>query len=277
MFKSNKNKGNEYRRLFYDIETSFGIYCSFGQGWNKTIGYQDEIVEPRIICICYKWEGDKKVHYLKWDEGDDKKMIEDFIKVLNQADEIIAHNGDGFDLPWIRARAIKHRVDMRWDYPITDTLKMAKKRAGKGFKFQSNRLDYIARTLGLGAKIKTDQQWWKDITYPCFLPDLFPMGTDYTEALAKMVKYCKMDVEVLENVFKVLAPYTQHNYHAGISVGGKIWDCPRCGSENVHKRGVTVSKAGVMKKRLSCNDCGGQHQISMTDLAKFEEFKKVTA
>jgi predicted PolB exonuclease-like 3'-5' exonuclease len=270
--RSTKRKSQGLRRLFYDIETSFGIYCNFGQGWNKTIGMHDEIVDPKIICISFKWEDENKVNTLEWDKGDDRKLIESFIKVLDVADDIIAHNGDGFDLPWIRGRAIKHGIPMRWDYPITDTLKMARKRAGKGFKFQSNRLDYIAKYLGVGRKIKSDMQWWKDITFPCFLPELFPMTKTYDKAMDNMTKYCEMDVKVLQDVYHTLTPYVEHKHHAAIILGGNVWDCPRCGSDDVYKRGVTVSKMGIRRKRMSCNDCGGQHQISMKALADLESY-----
>jgi DNA polymerase elongation subunit (family B) len=267
-----RKKSVGIRRLFYDIETSLGIYGKFGQAFNVNISMHDEIVAPRIICICYKWEGEKKVHTVEWNKGDDKDMLVTFIDVLDEADDIIAHNGDGFDLPWIRGRAIKHGIPMRWDYPITDTLKMARKRAGKGFKFQSNKLDYIAKYLGVGRKIKSDKQWWDDITYPCFLPGRFPMTKTYNRALGNMTKYCRMDVTVLEDVYHTLTPYVEHKYHAAIVLGGNIWDCPRCGSDSVYKRGVTISKMGTKKKRMSCNDCGGQHQITMSALAKLNEY-----
>ena len=36
-----------------------------------------------------------------------KKLIKEFIKILGEADEIVAHNGDRFDIKEIRTRAIQ--------------------------------------------------------------------------------------------------------------------------------------------------------------------------
>jgi DNA polymerase elongation subunit (family B) len=46
---------------------------------------------------------------LTWDKKQsDKAMIKAFLKVMAQADEIVAHNGDKFDLKWLRTRALLH-------------------------------------------------------------------------------------------------------------------------------------------------------------------------
>lgn len=75
------------KRLYFDIETSFNIIGDFACGHNKHIGYNQILEERKIICICYKWEGKPKVYHLKWDKNKcDKKMISDFLRVLNQAD-----------------------------------------------------------------------------------------------------------------------------------------------------------------------------------------------
>ena len=73
-----------------------------------------------------------------------------------------------------------------------DTLKMAR----AGFKFNSNKLDYMGDYLGLGQKIKTEFNLWKDITLK-----------NCPIAMNKMVKYCKRDVTLLEEVYNKLQPY----------------------------------------------------------------------
>lgn len=261
------------KRLFYDIETSLGIYSTFGQGWNKTIGYKDEIVEPRIICICYKWQGEKKVHSIEWENGDDKKMIKKFIKVLEQADQICAHNGDGFDLPIIRGRAIKHGIDMHYDYQSIDTLKLARKRAGRGFKFQSNRLDYIAQYFGVGKKISTSLELWQRISYPVFIPNLYPMTSDYNKALNEMVRYCKMDVTVLEDVYMILNPYVKEKMHLGVMLGGNRWDCPKCASGDIQLNGVKYTAAGLRQQQIRCKKCKHQWVTSIKVVNEWQQWK----
>ncbi len=261
------------KRLFYDIETSLGIYSAFGQTFQTRIAPQNEIIQPRIICICYKWEDENEVHSLEWDKGDDKKLIKAFVKELNKADESLGHNSDGFDLPYIRRRAIIHRIPMAWDYPTNDTLKLVRKRAGRGFKFESNRLDSIAKDLKVGKKIKTDYALWQRITFPCFIPSVFPMGKDYRKALDEMVKYCKMDVEVLEKVFQELMPYVKPKNNMAVASGDYAWNCKTCSSGNVNVKGFRTSQAGVRKKRTRCRDCGTQGQISMKVWRDYEQFK----
>jgi hypothetical protein len=261
------------KRLFYDIETSKGIYSGFGQGWNKTVGMKDEIVPPHIVCICWQWEGSDEQFELRWDLGDDKKLVKKFIKVLDSADEICAHNGDGFDLPRIRARAIIHDLPMRFDYPSIDTLKLARKRAGKGFKFESNRLDYIARILGVGAKIPTNGELWDRITFPAFIPSLYPVTLDYHVALEEMVTYCHMDISVLKAVFFKLRPYVQHNKHHAVANGGEKWHCPECESTKVIKQGKVISRAGTISHRMMCKKCKKKYQISQTEEKKYQLWK----
>jgi transposase-like protein len=260
------------KRLFYDIETSLAIGSFFQIGYNKSINYQDIILEPRIICICYKWGNEGKVYSLDWDEGNDEELIRSFVKVIEGADELVAHNGDGFDMPWIRGRAIKHGIHMQHDYPLVDTLKLARKRAGKGFKFQSNRLDYIAKFLGVGRKIKTDLSLWHRITYPALIPSLYELKNDYHKALDHMVKYCKMDVKVLESVYNKLKPYVPHKSHEGKNLGGSRWDCPKCGSGDSIKQQVRYSSAGIYRRRMKCNDCNYYFSISHRTEIDRDEF-----
>ena len=55
------------KRLFFDIETSPNIGFFWQAGYKKNIDYSNIIKERAIICICYKWEGEKEVGYLHWD------------------------------------------------------------------------------------------------------------------------------------------------------------------------------------------------------------------
>ena len=105
---------NNYKRkrLYFDLECSPNIGLFWSAGYKQKIDYSNIIKERAIICICYKWEDEKQVHSLSWDKNQsDKKLLQEFIKVANEADELVGHNGDKFDLPWIRTRCLYHRVD----------------------------------------------------------------------------------------------------------------------------------------------------------------------
>lgn len=180
------------RRLFFDLEVSANIVFSWRVGRECSISTEDIIKERAIICVCWKWEHERTVHHLKWDEGCDKQLLIDFAKIINEADEVLTQNGDSFDIKWLRARCIHHRIPVSPKFNSIDTLKMAR----AGFKFNSNKLDYMGQFLGLGQKIKTEYGLWKDITLK-----------NCPIAMNKMVKYCKRDVVLLEDVYKQLQPY----------------------------------------------------------------------
>jgi DNA polymerase elongation subunit (family B) len=86
------------KRLYFDIEVSPNIGFFWNPGHKISISYENIIHERAIICICYKWEYEKKVSFLTWDSKQcDKAMLKEFIKVANEADEMVGHNGDRFD------------------------------------------------------------------------------------------------------------------------------------------------------------------------------------
>ena len=77
--------------------------------------------------MSYKWLGEKEVFNLNWDKNqNDYFLVEQFIETLNEADLIVAHNGDNFDLKWLRTRALFHRLKMLPSYKQFDTLKIAR-------------------------------------------------------------------------------------------------------------------------------------------------------
>jgi DNA polymerase elongation subunit (family B) len=233
------------KRLFFDIETSPNIGLFWEAGYKKNIDYSNIIKERAIICICYKWEDSKEVGFLTWDSKQcDKKMLQKFIEIANTADELIGHNGDKFDLAWIRTRCLFHRIDMFPTYTTIDTLKVSRSK----FRFNSNKLDYIAKYLGMGEKIKTEFGLWKDIV----------LNKD-KDAMAKMVKYCQQDVKLLENVYKELSLHISPKTHYGVIFGGDRSSCPECGSEDLVRAGLRYSATGVKKVQVKCKTCNKMH------------------
>jgi uncharacterized protein YprB with RNaseH-like and TPR domain len=233
------------RRLFFDIETSPNIGLFWEAGYKKNIDYSNIIKERAIICICYKWEDEKEVGWLTWDAKQcDKKMLERFVKIANTADELVGHNGDKFDLAWIRTRCLYHGIEMFPNYTTIDTLKVARSK----FKFNSNKLNYIAKFLGIGQKIHTDFDLWKRIV----------LNKDKV-AMVKMVKYCKMDVLLLEKVYKHLSAHIAPKTHYGVIFGGDRGSCPECGSDHLVRYLKKVSATGVKKIIYQCKTCGKFH------------------
>lgn len=247
------------RRLMFDLETSPNVVLSWRVGRKLTIDQDNIIKERAIICIGWKWEGERRTHILTWDnKQNDFTMLREFMQVLNEADEIIAHNGDKFDMPWFRARCAFHGLRFRPDYKTVDTLKWAR----RGFLFNSNRLDYLARFLGVGQKIKTEFGLWKDIClHNC------------PKAMRRMTDYCQRDVEVLEKVWARLAALVPAKTHAGVHAGLDKWTCPKDGSQNVKTAKTRVTAAGTKLYQMQCLDCGGFFTISEAAHTRYLEVK----
>jgi DNA polymerase elongation subunit (family B) len=236
------------KRLFFDIETSPNIGFFWQSGYKLNIPYSNIIKERAIICICYKWEGESKVYSLNWDENqDDKTMLTAFMQVANEAHEMIGHNGDKFDLPWIRTRCLFHRIPTFPTYTTIDTLKQARSK----FRFNSNRLDYIANYLGVGSKTETGFDLWKDIV----------LKNDKT-ALKKMIDYCKNDVNILEKVYKEISNYVPHKVHYGVLHTDDKCSCPECGSTDMRFSQKRYTATGMARIQLQCNSCHKYHTVS---------------
>jgi len=253
------NKSSGTRRLFWDIEVSANIVLAWRAGYDLDINYDSIVQERKIICICWKWEGENKVHSLRWDKNqDDREMLRKFLVVANEADELCGHYADRFDLPWFKTRCLIHGFEPLPPYKTIDT----KAWASKYFYFNSNKLDYIGSILGLGKKIKTDYDLWKDI-----------MLKNCPVALNKMVRYCCRDVELLENVYHKLKFCVKPKTHHGVMAGLDKWTCPRDGSRNVSLRKKRVSAAGTVTYQMQCNECGGYYAISASAYKEYLEYK----
>jgi len=257
--KSNiKKQTSEIKRLFFDIETSYYLVPTF-QFWKVNINPDNILREKKIICIAYKWQYEDKVHVLKWDENqDDTKLIKDFIQVIKDADELIAHNGDKFDIKELRTRAILTGNLMFPIYRTLDTLKKSR----QYFRFPSNKLDYLGKVLNVGRKLDHEgMKLWIDIC-----------EHKNKASLKKMVEYCVQDVAVLEDVYFALSPYIYHNTNMAVLKGGEKWHCPECASQNVQLSHTDATAMGYIKRHMKCNSCRKFYKISNRTYIRMLEF-----
>ena len=257
---TSKIKDNTTRVLIYDIETSYNIVKSWRVGYNLNINPGDILHERKIICISYKWLGEEQIYNLSWDKNQcDKFMIEQFIEVLNEADLIVSHNGDNFDLPWIKTRALYHGLSMLVNYKQFDTLKVAKRK----FNFNSNKLDYISEFLGFGNKIKTEMKLWDDI-----ILKKCPIAMD------KMLVYCDMDVELLEKVYNKLIYWENPMFHTGVNNGKVKQTSPITGTYNIEHVKTVTTNSGTKKHIMKDIDTKRLFEMSDTNYKKFLEITK---
>ena len=228
------------KRLYFDLETSPNIVYSWRVGYKINLQPENIVKERAIICVAWKWEGKDKIHSLTWGNGCDKTLLKRFMEIAASADEIVAHNGDSFDIKWLRTRCLYHRIPAFPEYNSLDTLKLAR----RGFNFNSNKLDYIAKFLGHEGKLRHDGfQMWKDV-----------MEGD-AKALKAMVQYCRQDIVTLEKVHKELKPYTKDKTHVGVQLGHERWSCPACGCQYVTKHSTRYRTSGVKYYQMQCRSC----------------------
>lgn len=269
MLKVKVNKKPQgIKRLFYDIETSYNIGKFWRSGYNQTIQPNDIIHERAILTIAWKWENEDKVNFMSWDNGCDKKLVEKFISLMNEADEIVGHNVERYDTAFIMGRAFIHGIYAFPKYKQYDTLKKAK----YTFNLNSNKLDYLAKVVGLGGKYQhSGMKMWDDI----ILYDLFKIGNkeDREHSMKEMLHYNCMDVILTEEVFNRLRLYATQETHHGVLMGKPKYTCPNDGSNNVEFVKTVVTANGTIKVLMKCKDCGQQYFISNKEYLKFLKIK----
>lgn len=248
------------RRLFWDIETSPNIGFFWRAGPKQFINSDSIIHERAVICICYKWEDEDEVYCLNWDhQQSDRLMLKRFSVIASTADEMVAHNGDRFDLPWFKTRCIFHGIQTNFSYKTIDTLQWAR----RNFYFNSNKMDYIATFLGCEGKMKTGLDLWKKVV----------LKND-RKALKYMVEYCQHDVKILEKVYTRLSEHVNVKTHAGVAAGRDKWSCVKCASEKVRKSKTKISAKGELHHQMQCAECGSYYVISPRVFSDYLEAKK---
>lgn len=229
--------------LLWDIET-LPIVGAIWTIFEPTLGHESILEDWSIVTTAWKWYGERKVSSISAFPGDpknDKLVVQHLHKILSEADVIVHHNGDAFDIKKFNARAIFHGLPPLPPIPTVDTKKIAK----NIFGFTCNRLDYLGKFLGVGGKISTGGiELWKKV-----------MKGDKA-AFAKMIRYNKQDVVVLEGVYKKLRPFMKnhpnHQRHSGVKC------CPNCGSKKFTRNGTrhTQTRSYV---RYVCSAPGCRH------------------
>lgn len=230
--------------LFFDIETMANV----GYTWQK---YEQNVIdferEWYLLCFAYKWLGqtNTKAHSLpdynlyKKDKYNDKMLAEQLWKLFDEADIIVAHNGNSFDVKMVNARFAYHGFPPPSPYKTIDTKLVAK----RYFRFNSNKLDDLGNYFDLGRKIDTGGF---ELWLGCLNND--PMSWH------RMVKYNKQDVILLEKVYLRLLPWITN--HPSKSFKPKAdFSCPNCEKDTMIKHKTRMTRTGL-KQQWQCEECG---------------------
>jgi DNA polymerase III epsilon subunit-like protein len=246
------------RVLLWDVETSLNIVSTFSL-YPKYINYRNILQDWYVICGSWKFLDDTEVKSVcitdekarfENEPTDDSQVVKKLRDVLLDADIIVHHNGDKFDIKKLNTRLIYHRLDPLPNKLVTvDTCKEAK----RTFSFSSNRLDYLGKYLGVGQKIVPEPDLWTKA-----------LAGD-KDAIIDVLIYNQRDVELLENVYNAMRPYIKHPNSALFAREDSLC-CKDCFSTKIQFRGEQVSRT-QLQKRYQCTNCGKWDHITL------EEFK----
>jgi len=177
--------------LLLDIETTPMQVYAWGL-WDQNISIDQIIKSTEMLCFGARWLGEKKVIFKSVHHDGKQAMLEELHKLMNEADLLVGWNSAAFDHKHINREFLEN--GMTPPSPVKDLDLMSITKAN--FLFPSNKLDYVAQKLGVGAKVKHSgfSLWIK-----CMDGD--------EKAWAEMKKYQIQDVNLLVELYDILSPW----------------------------------------------------------------------
>lgn len=237
-------KPNAPKVLIFDIETAPNLAYVWGKWEQNVIDYHSEWY---MLCYAWKWLGESSVKAASlqdWRCKDDRELVKSLWRLFDEADVVIAHNGDAFDVKKTQARFLFHGLKPPSPVVTVDTKKVAR----RYFNFNSNKLDDLGKTLGVGRKVKhsgfevwlgcmrNDKKYWKE-----------------------MIHYNKQDVTLLEKVYLKMLPWMKTHPNLAF-LSGKSEGCPNCGSSKLKSYGIRRTKSSAYR-RLRCLKCSAFSRV----------------
>jgi DNA polymerase III epsilon subunit-like protein len=230
------------RILCWDIETA----PIMGAVWRY---YETNVVwieqDWYMLGWSAKWLGGEQItrmlpDYKGYKPGvpDDRALVTELHELIQQADILVAHNGDAFDIKKSKARFVKNGLP-----PISPQTYCTKKMCKRNFGFTSNKLDEVAKFLDIGQKLQTDKSLWQG----CIAGD--------KASWAKMAKYCARDTRLLEKVYLALRSWDRQHPNLNVLMN-RVNGCSKCGGTDIKRRGYRYSPTG-RAVRYQCKRCLG--------------------
>lgn len=251
--------------LFFDIETAPVVAYVWGL-WENNVGLNQIKSDWYVLSFAAKWAGNNEVIYFDQSQAkdieNDKNILKEIWKLLDEADIIIGQNSKKFDIKKLNARFIEHGFQPPSTFKHIDTLQIAK----KYFGFTSNKLAYMTDKLCTKYKKLSHAKFsgfelWRE----CLKGN--------PEAWREMREYNEVDVLSLEELFQKLSPW-----HGGINYSiytqSEEHLC-RCGNKELKKSGFHYTTAGKYQK-YKCTKCGHETRDNknLLSLSKRKSLRK---
>jgi len=234
--------------LILDIETAPAKVYSWGL-YDQNIGINQIIQDSYMLSWAAKWYGEKKVrsdalinykYVFKKDRTDEHMIAKSIWKLLDEADIVIAHNGDRFDIRWLNDVFLRNGMKPPSSFKSIDTLKESR----GNFYSISHRLNYLCQRLGIGHKLKHEgfEMWPK-----CMRGE--------KGAWKRMIHYNCKDVVLLEELYDIIKPFMKNHPNLALYTDGHEIMCPICGSNKFKKKGFAYTSTNKYRRYI-CKDCG---------------------
>lgn len=235
--------------LFFDVEMALQVGYFYDQ-WNTNIPAHKIKHHGFMISAAWSWYGRNKIDAVsvlddpkrfKKNHRDDFHVIKKLSEVVNEADAIVAFNGDNFDMKELNTGLIKHSLEPLKHVVQIDPYKIAKKH----FRFKGgNSLRNLCEFLDVKAeKGKVDDDVW------------IAAAEGDPAAIKKVLKYNKGDIPTLKQVYEKIKPFTPAKLNLNHFVEADV--CPSCASPDFIRYGRFYRMSGF-KQQFRCNDCGHQ-------------------
>jgi DNA polymerase elongation subunit (family B) len=224
--------------LFLDIETSPNLAYVWGL-FKQNISINQIEQSTEMLCFGARWYGEKKVTFRSLHHHGKEEMLKEVHRLLDEADVLVGWNSKAFDSKHLKRELIQAGMLPPSPYKEMDLMLAVKSQ----FKFPSNKLDYVAQTLGVGAKVQhSGFELWRK----CMAGD--------KKAWVEMKKYQIQDVDLLVDLYEILKPWIPNHPHTALHNGLED-GCVVCASTNLQRRGVERTTSGTYQ-RFQCQGCG---------------------
>lgn len=224
--------------LFLDLETSPNLAHVWGL-WDQNIAINQIERSTEVICWGARWLGSDKVIFKSVHHHGKTVMLDELHKLMDEADVLIGWNSAAFDSKHIKREFIENGYLPPSPWIELDLMKVVRSQ----FKFPSNKLDYVAQKLGVGAKVQhSGFQLWLD----CMAGN--------AKAWKMMKEYQIQDVNLLLDLYDILLPWIKNHPHQGLDLNAPN-TCRNCGSQKISKWGYRYNSTTKLQ-RYRCSDCG---------------------
>lgn len=235
------------RIISFDLEVSPALGYFYPPTWET--GILKTVSRQKLMSFAWQVVGEKKIiaknlsqmDTYKVDPQNDKLLVKELHKVMEDADILLGQNSDQFDVRMANYFFLLNDLEPIAPKKYIDTKKIAK----RYFKFLNNTLDNLGEEMGYGGK--TDITY-KDLWVPAFLG-----GSKKHWKLMDI--YCKNDVLQTTQIYLRMRPF-MHQHPSLSRISGEEASCPRCGGYDFRVKAYRTTNTSRYHQ-YQCNTCLG--------------------